>query len=130
MHFQYLTPMLWTNDLKATISFYRDKLDFVLDEYNEEWGWCHMHKDEVKLMFARPDGFPGYDGTLKFTGSFYFYVSEADTLWEKLKTTVTISYGIGNFPHRMREFAILDNNGYLLQFGRSLREDEAIDDCE
>lgn len=129
MHFQYLTPMLWTSDLEASIRFYQTMLDFVLDAYNEEWGWCHMHKDEVKLMFARPDEFPAYDGLLKYTGSFYFYVSDVDALWEKLKTTATISYPIGNFPHRMREFAISDNNGYLLQFGRILGENETIDEC-
>jgi len=30
----------------------------------------------------------------------------------------------------MREFAIYDNNGYMLQFGRELRADEKVENIE
>ncbi len=126
MKFDRLTPMLWTNELKQTIAFYKDLLGFELDEYNEEWGWCHMHKDEVNLMFSKPNEHTKYNGYPLFTGSFYLYTEEIDALWEVLKTKATISYPIDNFSHNMREFAILDNNGYLLQFGRELKEGETI----
>jgi uncharacterized glyoxalase superfamily protein PhnB len=119
-----LTPMLWTNDLAGTIAFYTEQLQFQLDEYNSDWGWCHLHCDNVALMFARPNDHAHYDGKPGFTGSFYIYTEKTDELWNQLSTSVIISYPIENFPHGMREFAILDNNGYMLQFGRELREEE------
>lgn len=47
MPFTKLTLMLWTTDIKSTIEFYTNILDFQLDNY-----WCHLHKDEVSIMFS------------------------------------------------------------------------------
>jgi hypothetical protein len=33
-----------------------------------------------------------------------------------------VCYGIEDFFYGMREFAIYDNNGYLLQFGQPISE--------
>jgi len=41
-------------------------------------------------------------------------------LWEDLKTKAKICYGIETFEWRMREFAICENNGYILQFGEPI----------
>jgi uncharacterized glyoxalase superfamily protein PhnB len=130
MKLDRLTPMLWTNDLKATLDFYQTVLGFELDEYNEGWGWCHLHRNSVNIMFTRPIDHSFYIDKPTLTGSLYLYTEEVDELWEKLKDHSNISYGIANFEHHMREFAILDNNGYMLQFGRELREGEIVTACE
>ena len=130
MQLHRLTPMLWTNDMKGSITFYKTILGFEIDESNEEWGWCHLHKDEVTIMFTLPNEHTSYPGNPIFTGSFYMYVAEVDELWNALKDKTTVSYAIANFSHNMREFAILDNNGYMLQFGRELKEGETPDDFE
>ena len=119
MQLKKLTPMLVTKDLMGTIAFYRDTLDFELDRFNEEWGWMHMHKGDVSLMFTLPDSCNAVEKP-SFTGSFYFYTDEVDELWHKLKDSSCIYYGLENFDYGMREFAIKDNNGYVLQFGREL----------
>ncbi len=129
MKLDYLTPMLWTNDIKASIDFYQNFLGFELDNYNEGWGWCHMHKDKVCVMFTTNEHAPNRE-SLKFTGSFYIYTKDVDELWNELKTKATVCYEPANFAHNMREFGIYDNNGYLLQFGRELEEGETIDDCD
>ena len=54
----------------------------------------------------------------QFTGSLYFRVDDVDTLWEKLKDKTSIVYPIEDFDYGMREFAVRDNNGYCLQFGK------------
>ena len=69
MKFDRLTPMLWTNDLKATMQFYQTTLGFEVDEYSEEWRWCHMHKDGVNIMFTGPHENMPINHTA-FTGSF------------------------------------------------------------
>lgn len=127
---QRLTPMLWTNDLAGTIAFYRDTLNFELDEYNEDWGWCHLHNGDVNMMFALPNEQMPYNGEPVCTGSFYFYTEDVDGAYEQLSGKAEVCYAPENFAHNMREFGIYDNNGYLLQFGRSLKEGEEIEDVD
>jgi hypothetical protein len=54
---------------------------------------------------------------LGFTGSLYFHPEDVDSPEERPKDKVPIVYPIENFSYRMREFAIRDNSGYILQFG-------------
>jgi hypothetical protein len=85
-----------------------------------------MSKDGVPIMFALPNEHTAYEGEPKFTGSFYFYIDEVDELWQQLKSTTKLAYEINNFENGMREFAIYDINGYMLQFGRELKEGETV----
>jgi len=112
--------MLWTNDLKETMEFYKNILGFEIAAYNENWAWCSLYKDEVNLMFSVPNQNSYFNGYTKFTGSFYILCEEIDDAWEELKAQVSIVYPIADFENGMREFAILDNNGYMLQFGKIL----------
>jgi len=41
-------------------------------------------------------------------------------LWNSLKDVVKVCYPMEDFFYGMREFAIYDNNGYMLQFGSPL----------
>ncbi|MGX7667383.1 bleomycin resistance protein [Flavobacterium pedocola] len=119
--FQPIRPMLWTNELKETIAFYVNVLGFTCGEYNEEWGWASLHKDEAELMLARPNEHTPFEKPM-FTGSFYINVDQVDELWERLNEKVNVCYEIETFEWGMREFAIYDNNGYLLQFGQDVTE--------
>ena len=51
------------------------------------------------------------------TGSLYIYPDNVDEVWELLKDKAIIEYPIENFDYGIREFAIRDCNGYLVQFG-------------
>jgi uncharacterized glyoxalase superfamily protein PhnB len=42
-------------------------------------------------------------------------------MWNKLKDKATVCYGIEDTVYGMREFAVCDNNGYLLQFGQEIQ---------
>ncbi len=55
-----------------------------------------------------------------FALSLYFRVSNVEGLWRRLKGQARVCYAIESFDCGMREFAIYDNNGYLLQFGEPL----------
>lgn len=123
MKYKTLTPMMWTAELEATIEFYTNILGFNLEELNQGRGLCNLTKDKVSIMFAIPNQQTPFDGP-KFTGSLYINIEEVDTLWAKLQDKATILYPIEDFEYGMREFAILDNNGYVLQFGKELDEEE------
>jgi len=121
MRITELKPMLWTEDLKGTLGFYADTLGFEVVNSIGDLGWASLAKDDAAIMVCGPNEHIPYD-KIGFTGSFYFGTDDADAMWEKVKDKVHVCYGIEDFPYGMREFAIYDNNGYLLQFGQEIVE--------
>ncbi|SIQ51972.1 Glyoxalase/Bleomycin resistance protein/Dioxygenase superfamily protein [Chryseobacterium sp. RU37D] len=119
--FTALHPILWTEKLEESIGFYTHILDFNLNERNDNWQWASLEKDDVQIMLTKPNSHENFKG-IGFTGSFYFNVDDVDQLWEDLKTKAEICYEIETFEWEMREFAIYDNNGYILQFGQHIDE--------
>lgn len=111
--------MLWTTQLSETIKFYTEVLGFTMGEQNDEWGWASLHKDDVDLMLAKPNEHMPFNKPV-FTGSLYITIDQVDQLWEMLKDQAEVLYGIENFEWGMREFAIYDNNGYIIQFGQEI----------
>lgn len=119
--FNSLRPVLWTEQFDETIAFYTQILGFTLQERNDDWQWASLQKDEVEIMLTKPNQHEKFNG-IGFTGSFYFNIENADELWEELKDKAKICYEIETFDWEMREFAIYDNNGYILQFGQDVHE--------
>lgn len=121
MKVEFLRPIMWTEDLDATIAFYVDVIGFTCVERNDDWGWASLDLDDVSIMLARPNEHTPYD-KIAFTGTFYYTVDDVDAMWEKVKDKAKVCYGIEEFDWGMREFAIFDNNGYMLQFGQEISE--------
>jgi uncharacterized glyoxalase superfamily protein PhnB len=114
MKLQELTPMLQTTDLKGSIEFYTTVLGFECEGSSDEW--ASVRCDNVAIMFALPGEHEPFNGPL-FTGSLSINPDDVDALWERVKDKARVCYPIDDFDYGMREFAIYDNNGYLLQFG-------------
>jgi uncharacterized glyoxalase superfamily protein PhnB len=114
-----LSPMLWTANLKESIEFYLNVIGFDNYEMSEEWGWGSVEKDSIKIMFAVPHANQPFEKP-GFTGSLYIKCDNVDQMWDRAKQHARICYPIENFEYGMREFAIYDNNGYLIQFGQEL----------
>jgi uncharacterized glyoxalase superfamily protein PhnB len=115
-----LTPMLRTKEIKATIDFYTNTLNFTCKSYSEEWGWATLERDEINIMLAVPNAHEPFDKAV-FTGSFYFEVEDINSWWNSLKDKARVCYPLEDFEYGMREFGIYDNNGYLLQFGQEIQ---------
>ncbi len=120
MKFTGLVPLLRTHDLPATVAFYRDVLGMECVAHMDDW--AALAQDDVEIMVATPNAHQPFENA-SFTGSLYFRCEDVDAMWNKLKAKVSVVYPLENFDYGMREFAIRDNNGYLLQFGTPL-EDE------
>lgn len=116
-----LTPILWTEHLTQTIAFYCHNLGFHCAAQTEVW--ASLERDGIELMFSLPNQHEPYDGP-RFSGSFYFRCDDVDTWWDSLKEKAPVVYPIEDFDYGMREFAIRDDNGYILQFGRPLTDEE------
>lgn len=121
MKLKRLTPMFWTQHLQETIDFYTRVLGFTCGGHNADWAWAALHRDDVEIMLAIPNAHTPFEKPL-FTGTIYITTDQVDQLWAELKDKVKIAYPLDDFEHGMREFAIYDNNGYMLQFGQDLAE--------
>jgi len=117
--FTGLTPMLETHDIEATIKFYTEVLGFTLQNYEPDWGWASFQCDAVNIMFSVPNQHRNLPQPV-MSGSLYINPDNVDLVWDALKERCHICYPIENFDYGMREFAIYDNNGYLLQFGQMI----------
>jgi catechol 2,3-dioxygenase-like lactoylglutathione lyase family enzyme len=114
-----LTPMLWTRDLKESVDFYTTRLGFQCGELREDWGWASLTRDGVEIMLVLPNAHEPFEKPV-FTGSLDLRSDDVDAAWGELKDKVRVCYPIEDFEHGMREFAIYDNNGYLLQIGQEI----------
>ena len=111
----FLSPVLRTKDLEATISFYESILGFK--KKTKFSNFVSLTKDHVEIMFIQAAEEPG---GLRMTGNIYIFTENADDLWELVKDKTKITSSIGDRQYLMRDFAILDNNGYELVFGEDI----------
>lgn len=119
MKLSSLIPLIYTNNIQETLDFYIKLLGFECVTNEEAWGWAQLQHDDINIMISKPNAHIPFDKA-NFTGSFYFNTEHVDELWLKLKDITELCYPIENFDYGMREFAIYDNNGYLLQFGQEI----------
>lgn len=121
MQLRTITPMLWVNDVRATIDYYVTVLGFDEANYSEESGWGAIEKHFIQIMFSKPNAHTPFDKP-QFTGSLYLRTDDVDAWWGFLKDRADVYYPIEDFKYGMREFAIKDCNGYILQFGEDVEK--------
>lgn len=56
----------------------------------------------------------------QLTGSIYITTEQVDQLWESIKDKAKVESSIADREYLMRDFSILDNNGYELVFGEDI----------
>ena len=110
-------PVLHVADLDRSIRFYCDVLGFRCA--NRIDGWASLQHGPAEIMLSLPNEHIPFQKSI-FTGSFYFQTEDVNSLWEELRGKATVVYPIENFDYGMREFAVLDSNGYILQFGQEI----------
>jgi catechol 2,3-dioxygenase-like lactoylglutathione lyase family enzyme len=130
-----VTPFFIVDDLPATLDFYQSKLGFnvpykgggdgEIDDY-----WAFVGRDKIMLMFKAiaSDVHPHPNSSRHPWASWdtYIYTDDPDSLFAELVAkNVPMHRELGNTSDGLRAFEIMDNNGYVLCFGRPLdRESE------
>jgi uncharacterized glyoxalase superfamily protein PhnB len=128
-HLTNCVPMLETNDLSETISFYSKNLGFkCIGMYPSEQHplWANLKRENVEIMFSIRNTMhreTTEEVNPVMTGSLYLYPDDLDSVWNQVKDNVTVEYPIETFDYGMREFAIRDCNGYLIQIGKPIESD-------
>ncbi len=142
--FSRLTPILTTDDMDATIAFYRDMLGFEVTGKMPEQNptWCSLRRDDAAIMFTSPDEDghdhdeddghthdhdedDGHSHDHEHSGAnrlwtMYVYSEDVDTLWEELKGETNVAYPLYDTHYGMREFGVRDSDGNMLSFGKDI----------
>lgn len=131
MKLHKLSPILWTKNLKETISFYETVLEFK--SKSNFPNFASLTRENIEIMFVipqdEPEGCKDPNDTDEFftkpvlTGSIFIVTDQVDKLWESVKDKATIKSAIDNREYLMRDFSILDNNGYELVFGQDISKE-------
>lgn len=131
MKLHKLSPILWTKDLQATIAFYESVLGFKGTRGFPNF--VSLNREDVEIMFIVPQDEPedckDPDDREPFfprplvTGSLYIVTEPVDELWESVKDKATVKTPLEDREYYMRDFSILDNNGYELVFGQHIKCD-------
>ena len=139
--FSRLTPILTTEDMDATIAFYRDVLGFKVTAQipDENPTWCFLFRDDAAIMFTTPeehdhdhdeDGGHSHDhdhdhehhdsSGANRLWTMYIYSDGVEALWEELKDEKNVAYPLYDTHYGMREFGMCDCDGNMLSFGRDV----------
>ena len=125
---KFLSPVLFTKDLGQTILFYETILGFKAQ--SEFPNFVSLTRDDVNIMFVLPTQEseelkdPGdreeFFSNPRLTGNIFIFTDQVDQVWNSVKDKVTIKSPIADRKYLMRDFSILDNNGYELVFGEDI----------
>ena len=125
---KYLSPILFTKDLEQTILFYETVLGFIAQ--SDFPNFVSLTRDDINIMFVLPTREaqgpedPGnkeeFFSKPQLTGNIFIFTDQVDQIWDSVKDKVTIKTPIADRAYMMRDFSILDNNGYELVFGEDI----------
>jgi catechol 2,3-dioxygenase-like lactoylglutathione lyase family enzyme len=123
-----ITPFFIVDDLAATIAFYESKLGFEVRFKGGGLGigpdfFAIVGRDRVSLMIkeiaAEVHAHPNRSRHEWARWDAYVFTDDPDSLYtEFLDREVPMHRGLANTEDGLRAFEILDNNGYVLCFGR------------
>lgn len=138
-----LTPNLEVADIKETVDFYAENLEFKLimavpesqDSVDQnladgrQYVYALMQKDGVEFMFQRSDSFKN-DVVLSkglsigASVSFYMEIEGLEEFYETLKEKELSVTELKTSWYGMQEFYLEDINGYILCFAQKSEGDE------
>lgn len=75
-----------------------------------------LQRDDAEVMLFGMNDHEG-DSAPGFTGSLYVEVTDLDALRDAVRDHARVCHMPETFAYGMREFAVYDNNGYLLRLG-------------
>lgn len=134
MKIRNIIPMLASDDMEATLRFYRDALGFEVRDKFESGGrvwWCEMIRDGAVLMFTQHEidaDAPGVREGFAQT-SINLYLDEGvEALHARLREA---GYEVSELRvtfYRVKEFDLRDPAGYSLLIGQPTDESPTVVD--
>lgn len=110
------SPVFPVGDLEKMVGHYVRILGFRLieDGFSD---YARVTRDDFEVHFRRVAG--AHDGEQEYRGGAYFEVEDPDALFAELDGRgAKIHYAPEDRPYGMRDFAVVDPDGFTLRFGR------------
>jgi catechol 2,3-dioxygenase-like lactoylglutathione lyase family enzyme len=124
-NYSHCIPFLPVKNLEETISFYKEILGF-----SSEWTWgspptdAGISRDGLNLLFVQNEKFVSLINTPEQRFELCLFVSNVDEIFKEIKAKgIVILSELKNEPWNVREFSILDCNGYILRIGEGLENE-------
>ncbi len=118
-----LTPNIFTNDMKASIAFYKIlgfDITMQVPPEGDELVWANISNGGVNIMLQTFDSLGDHlhDITRTNGGSLLLYIKLKGVrgFFEQIKDKVTVVQGLETTFYGATEFSVKDNNGYVLTF--------------
>ena len=125
INFISATPNLIVSDMAASLAFYRDVLGFQLKESVPDappfvFAWLKRGGVELFLNDAKPVVSEHTSLRAGNTSTLFVVVNDVEAFHAELSGRARIVMGLTDQFYGMREFAILDPDGYLLTFAQRI----------
>jgi uncharacterized glyoxalase superfamily protein PhnB len=115
MAVQGVSIALSTEDVARSVKFYVEQLGFTCTL--QSGSFARVRLGAADIMLAQPNAHLAWQGP-RLTGSIYLDVDNVDELWESLRTRARVVYPIETMAYGVREFGLVDDNGYQLLFAQ------------
>lgn len=121
--YETITVNMMVKNVKETIIFYEEKLEFqkilTVPEEGENLNFAILNKDKITIMIQEQKNLLSEYPTLKKdeiipTFTLFITVDDIITIYEKLKDKVEIAKELHKTFYGKNEFAIFDNNRNIL----------------
>ncbi len=124
-NYSHCIPFLPVRNLEETIQFYKTNLGF-----HSEWFWgdpptdAGIGRDGLNLLFVKNEQYVEILNTPERRFELCLFVSNVDEIYRELQQrNVEIISDLKNEAWNVREFSIIDCNGYVLRIGEGLENE-------
>jgi catechol 2,3-dioxygenase-like lactoylglutathione lyase family enzyme len=129
VNFVSATPNLLVSDMAASLAFYRDVLGFQLEQSVPDTApfvfvWLKREGVELFLNDAKPVVSEHTNLRAGNTSTLFVVVNDVDAFHAQLSGRARIVMGLTDQFYGMREFAILDPDGYLITFAQRIGQEQ------
>jgi lactoylglutathione lyase len=126
--FKKLTPNLLVASVERSLAFYVDTLGFARGMTVPDaspFVFAAVTSGDVEIFVndaaTAVKEYPAFAGKpIGATGTMYIEVEGVDALHERIKSSVTITMPLVTQFYGMREFGILDPDGYVITFAERM----------
>ena len=118
--FSHASPVFQVEDINKTLVYYEQKLGFeVTFKHGEPIYYAVVKRGEgVSIHFAQNEE---QEYLVQTKTCLYVFVCEVDKVYQEfVNKDIKIAHPITSHDYGMRDFDILDVNGYRIAFGQSL----------
>ena len=129
-HFKKLTPNLLVANVERSLAFYVETLGFARGMTVPDaspFVFAAVTSGDVEIFVndaaTAVKEYPAFDGKpIGATGTMFIELEGVDALHERIKSSVTITMPLVTQFYGMREFAILDPDGYVITFAERVAQ--------